>query len=171
MSDKGPVEFLNSVIHGLIVLAYNWEGSGYGTMGSLVGTAVVDNIALPEKSGKSRDELVDEVCKLLEKELGERLCVASKVELARTEKQGLSVAVDSCVLLPIEEDLINKGMRSRRLFCPVANVIMESLYKLGIDSENRSWQIGTTANPCCRHVIGIMDEVAKATEIKTGQTG
>lgn len=167
-----PTEFLNSVIQGLVVLSYNWEGSGYGTMGSLVGTAIVDDIALPQaKEGeKNKDALVDELCALLEKELTSRFGVASKLKLTRSEKQSLTLEVDNCVLIPIEDYLINKGMRSRRPFCPVVNVIIESLYKMGIDSETRSWEIGTKENGHCHHVIGLMDDVAMATEIKTGKT-
>ena len=74
------------------------------------------------------------------------------------------------MLIPIEDYLISKGMRSRRLFCPVANVIIESLCKLGIDAETRSWEIGTREKCQCHHVIGLMDEVAAATEIKAGET-
>jgi uncharacterized membrane protein (UPF0136 family) len=171
--NKPPTEFLNSVIQGLVTLAYNWEGSGYGTMGSLVGTAIVDSIALPKAmpGEKSKDALLDELSALLEKELTTRFGVASKLKLTRSENQGLTLAVEGCVLLPIEDELIGKGMRSRRLFCPVVNVILESLYKLGIDAETRSWQIGTQVNPNCLHVIGIMDDVAKATELRTGNLG
>jgi len=172
MSDKSqPMEFLNSVIQGLVVLAYDWQGSGYGTMGSLVGTAIVDKLSLPQaKEGQeNKDAAMDQLCALLERELTTRFGVASKIKLSRSENKGLTLEVDNCVLLPIEDYVISKGMRSRRLFCPVVNIILESLYRMGIDSETRSWSIGTRENGRCRHVIGIMDEVAMATEIKSGK--
>ena len=172
MSEKTtPTKFLNSVIQGLTEMAYNWEGSAYGIMGSLVGTAIVDEIALPKVTGgeTNRDALVDEVSAVLERELTDRFGVATKLKLTRSEKQGLTLEADECVLIPSEDYLTNKGMQSRCLFCPVVNVVVESLYKVGIDSEIRSWEIGTMKNPHCHHIIGLMEEVAAAAEIKAGK--
>ena len=172
MSEKTPpTEFLNSVIQGLTELAYNWEGSAYGIMGSLVGASIVEDIALPQvKEGeKSRDVLVDEVGAILETELTSRFGVASNLTLARSEKQGLTLEADNCVLIPAEDYMTNKGMQSRCLFCPVVNVVVESLYKVGIDSEIRSWAIGSKQNPHCHHVIGLMEDVPAATEIRAGK--
>jgi hypothetical protein len=173
MSDKtAPTEFLNGVIQGLTEMAYNWEGSAYGIMGSLVGAAIVEDIALPQvkEAQKGRDALVDELSNILEKELTSRFGVASKIKLTRSEKQGLTLEADDCVLIPMEDYLANKGMQSRCLFCPVVNIVVESLYKIGIDSEIRSWEIATKVNPHCHHVIGLMEDVPAVTEIKAGKS-
>jgi len=166
-----PTAFFNSVIQGLTEMAYNWEGSAYGIMGSLVGASIVEDIALPQAKSdeKNRDVLVDEVSTVLEKELTSRFGVASNLKLTRSEKDGLTLEADDCVMIPSEEYMTKKGMKSRCLFCPVVNIVVESLYKVGIDSEIRSWEIGTTEKPHCHHIIGLMEDVPAVTEIRAGK--
>jgi len=160
VADNLKVDFLNEVIFGLYELAYDWEGSGMATMGSLVGCAIVDNLDLPKDVLEGKK--VDEALALLEKHLT-RYGVADKVVLASEERSGVGLHVSNCMLLPVEERMKQKGKNLRRLFCPVVNIVREVFERMGINSEVRSWDIGCDK---CYHVVGLIDELAMEKELK-----
>lgn len=160
MASDLRMKFLNEVIFGLIELAYDWEGSGMATMGSLVGCAIVDDFDLPGDVLEGKK--IDEALALLEKHLS-RYGVADKVSLTTEEKSGVGIKIHNCLLLPVEEKMRENEKTLRRLFCPVANIVREVFERMGINTEVRSWEVGS--DQCC-HVVGLIDELAMEKELK-----